>query len=97
MKTLTPEEIIKSRFNIDDKDVQMTLSEICEVVEIYHAQFQSQPSISAEEFIGEKFKAIHFYGGMTVKLTAAKLSELLTEFASRQGKVVEIKKEDGNK
>ena len=59
----------------------------------------SQPSISAEEFIKEKkkdlIKNVNFEG--YIALNQKDLIKLFTEFASRQGKVVEPINDKGDK
>ena len=124
MKTLTPEEILASELSCEIEDIGMAIFHnvqgyvLLKAIKVYHAQFQSQPSISAEEFLKEK--ALQHIRAefrdeilsdledgieeqdIELSFTLDTLSELLTEFASRQGKVVEVSrveffKDDGGK
>ena len=114
MKTLTPEEILASELGCEIEDIGMAIFHnvqgyvLLKAIKVYHAQFQSQPSISAEAFLKENriLKILKDYlfdldinipieeQGYILIETAKVIEDLFTDFISRnsQGKEVEIQR-----
>ena len=89
----TPEEILADIFCIPQ--INDWYKPVLKAMQIYATQFQSQPSISAEEFLNEEEYALTSDGQF--EICKSELLRLLTEFASRQGKLVEPINDKGDK